>query len=80
MFGCYLSDYQRIILERSGALNLIILTDNDEAGKQAGLKIRSQCERLFNIYTPSIDPHKDVGEMSISDIEKILKPQLEGMV
>jgi len=80
MFGCYLSDYQRIILERSGALNLIILTDSDEAGKDASVRIKTQCERLFNIYTPDIAPHKDVGDMSVSEIQHILNPQLQGLV
>jgi 5S rRNA maturation endonuclease (ribonuclease M5) len=80
MFGCYLSDYQRIILERSGALNLIILTDSDEAGRDASARIKTQCERLFNIYTPDITPHKDVGDMSVSEIQQILNPQLQGLI
>ena len=80
MFGCYLSDYQRIILERSGALNLIILTDSDEAGRDASARIRGQCERLFNIYAPDISPHKDVGEMSVCEIQETLNPQLQGLV
>ena len=73
IFGCSLSDEQLIILERSGALNLVLITDNDEAGSDAKDKIKEQCGRLFNIYTPDI-PKKDVGDMTIEEIESLIKP------
>ena len=75
IFGCSLSDEQLIILERSGALNLVLMTDNDEAGLDAKEKIKDQCERLFNIQTPEISK-KDVGDMTVEEIESIIKPQI----
>lgn len=47
-FGAHLTDGQQIILERSGAMNIITMYDPDEAGNEA----RNQVERLkrfFNI-------------------------------
>ena len=73
IFGCSLSDEQLIILERSGALNLVLITDNDEAGSDAKDKIKEQCRRLFNIQTPYISK-KDVGDMTIEEIELTIKP------
>ena len=39
MFGCSLGGQQRLILERSGALKLVVMTDADEAGQKARDKI-----------------------------------------
>ena len=64
------------VLEKSGALNLVILTDYDEAGKKAADQIVKKCGRRFNYYRPQISK-KDIGEMSIDQIHEELNPQLE---
>ena len=79
MFGCSLSEQQRIILERSGALSLVILTDSDEAGQIGKEKIKQKCDKLFNLYFPS-SSSKDVGDMKVEDIKSNLLPQIEGLV
>ena len=79
MFGSSLSDGQSRILETSGVLNLIVLTDNDEAGKKAKKSIIQKCERLFHINCPDFSQH-DIGDMSVEEINKEIKPQLEGMI
>ncbi len=79
IFGCSLSDEQLIILEGSGALNLVIMTDSDEAGSNAKEKIVKKCERLFNIYIVDT-PTKDVGDMTVEEIEKQIKPQIANCI
>ena len=79
MFGSSLSDGQARILETSGALNLVVLTDNDEAGEKARDSIIQKCERLFHIIFPTFSK-KDIGEMSVIEIEEEVKPQLKGMI
>ena len=79
IFGCNLTDFQLIKIEKSGALNIVVLTDNDEAGQKASQNIKEKCERLFNMYYPSLNS-KDVGDMSVEDIDKYLKPQLDGVI
>ena len=79
IFGSSLSDAQVRTLETSGAFNIIILTDNDEAGKKARESIKEKCSRIFNILEPIIN-HKDVGDMTVDQITSELKPQLEGLV
>ena len=75
MFGCSLGEQQRIILERSGALNLVVMTDADEAGQKAKEKISQQCDRMYNVKFVDL-PQKDVGDMSVEEINTHIKPQL----
>ena len=75
MFGCSLGEQQRIILERSGALNLVVMTDADEAGQKAKEKISQQCDRMYNIQFVDL-PQKDVGDMSVEEINNHITPQL----
>tara|TARA_R110000744_G_scaffold110231_7_gene207986 strand:- start:2954 stop:3997 length:1044 start_codon:yes stop_codon:yes gene_type:complete len=77
IFGSSINDDQLILLESSGALNLIILTDSDEAGNKAFSQIVKKCGRRFNYCRPSIS-QKDVGDMSIEQIKEELYPQLKG--
>ena len=79
MFGSSLSDGQSRILETSGALNLVVLADNDEAGEKARQSVIQKCDRLFHIVCPTFSK-EDIGEMSVLEIEEEIKPQLEGMI
>lgn len=76
MFGSSLSDRQKIILDSSGAMNLIILTDNDEAGRKAAEQIKNKCQNTYRIFIPNISKN-DIGDMSITEIHQELKPQLD---
>jgi DNA primase len=78
IFGSSINDDQLILLESSGALDLIILTDSDEAGDKAFEQIIKKCGRRFNYLRPSIS-HKDVGDMSVEQIKEELSPQLKGI-
>jgi DNA primase len=71
MFGCDLSDEQLILLESSGCCNLVVLTDNDNAGNDACEKIIKKCGRRFNYFRPIL-PLKDPGECSVQQIKELL--------
>jgi 5S rRNA maturation endonuclease (ribonuclease M5) len=79
IFGSSINDDQLMLLESSGALNLVILTDSDEAGNKAFLQIVKKCGRRFNYSRPAIS-QKDVGDMSVEQIKEELYPQLKGMI
>lgn len=79
IFGSSLNDDQLLLLEKSGALNLIILTDSDEAGQKAYDQIIKKCGRRFNYVRPHISK-KDVGDMTTEEIKKELDPQLKGII
>ena len=78
IFGSSINNDQLLLLEQSGALNVVILTDSDEAGNKACDQIVKKCGRRFNYYRPDIST-KDVGEMSVEQIRKEIHPQLKGL-
>ena len=79
IFGCSISDDQLLLLESSGALNVIVLTDSDEAGEKAYKQIVKKCGRRFNYYRPRISS-KDVGDMTVKQVKEELEPQLKGVI
>ena len=79
IFGSNLSDDQLVLLERSGVLNLVILTDSDEAGEKAASQIVKKGGRRFNYFRPTIT-EKDVGEMTIDQIKEQIVDKLEGVL
>jgi 5S rRNA maturation endonuclease (ribonuclease M5) len=79
MFGSSLSDRQKMLLDSSGAMNIVILTDNDEAGKKAAEQIKQKCQNTYRIFMPSITK-PDVGEMTSEEINQQIKPILESII
>lgn len=59
-------------LQSSGILNLVIATDNDEAGNDARQRIRNECKRMFNIVD-IVPSKKDFGEMDEVEIKKVMR-------
>ena len=78
LFGKDISSKQKNLLLKSGATKLIILTDNDQAGRESKIKIQRELFRLFNLTFPKIQA-KDIGEMSIKDIKHSILSTIKGM-
>jgi len=76
LFGTSLSDGQQILLDGSGAMALVVLTDNDDAGNKAYEYIEEQCSRMYYMYRPEF-PVGDVGDMSLEQINTIIKPVIQ---
>lgn len=76
LFGCELTDEQQVLLESSGAMSVIILLDNDKAGKEAMDKMKSILNRSYNIYTPKII-NKDVGDTPCEQVKKEILPIIQ---
>lgn len=78
LLGTKFTDHQKQLIESLAATNLIIATDNDEAGLKSRKFIRSECSRLFNIYDViPPDTSKDWGEMQTEMIQTIFNKTLE---
>lgn len=75
MFGADLTDQQQVLLEISGAMNVIVLTDNDETGKQAADSLRQKLGRAFRLHFPKLETN-DVGEMKPEAVQAMLSPLL----
>ena len=75
IFGSSLADKQKLLLDMSGAMSLILIMDNDEAGKKASEQITKKCQKIYNIHTINIT-HEDIACMTIQDVKNIIVPQL----
>lgn len=79
IFGSSLSDRQKILLDSSGAMNLVILTDNDDAGKKAAIQIKNKCQNTYRIFIPEISKN-DIGDMTPDEINIEIKTFLERII
>lgn len=72
IMGTAFTDEQLLLLEQSGALELIILTDMDAAGRECADRIINRCGRRFNYRVPTYNG-KDPGETLDEELIKILE-------
>ena len=79
IFGSSLSDMQKMILDSSGAMNIVILTDNDEAGKKAAQQIKNKCQNTYRIFIPQISK-PDIGDMTTQEIDTEIKQYLGSII
>lgn len=74
IFGSSMSDTQKMLIDTSGAMQMVLLLDNDEAGHKATTIISKKCSRTYNVYTPTFVT-TDIADMSkdviISELSKL---------
>jgi 5S rRNA maturation endonuclease (ribonuclease M5) len=75
MFGADLTDEQQILLEKSGAMKIVVIRDNDPTGISSEQHLRELLQRSYKLrfITPSA---KDVGEMTVPQIKQEIIPCL----
>ena len=76
IFGSSLHYKQKLLLDISGAMNIITIMDNDEAGRTAALNILKQCNKTYNVYNIEISS-SDIAEISIDNIRSEIIPQIQ---
>ena len=72
LFGSNITDKQKMLLDISGAMRLILILDNDDAGNKAREVIRKKCDRTYNISDIYITKN-DIAEMSDEEIQSQIK-------
>lgn len=74
LFGINFDIKQHMLLSKLDVRNLIIIFDNDEhkAGQHGAEKIYNDYKNYFNSIDIIVPPKKDVGEMSIEEVRKML--------
>lgn len=77
IFGSRISDSQEFLIQKTGVSNIVIMTDNDDAGHACAKDLNERLKYLFNIYTVYLTK-KDIGDMTIEEINREIKPQIEG--
>lgn len=75
LFGSNLTDRQKTILDMSGAMELVIITDNDDAGEKARKQIYDKCNRTYNIKNIKISKN-DIAELNNDQITLEIKRYL----
>ena len=75
LFGTELTDPQRVLLDRSGALSLIVLLDPDKAGREGAKKLKEQLGRQYRMYFPNT--RDDVGGLNADEITEDIKPIID---
>ena len=72
IFGSNLSDRQKTLLDISGAMSIIVIMDNDDAGEKARQQIYNKCHRTYNIHNIRINKN-DIAEMSDIEIQEQIR-------
>ena len=78
LFGKTLSEKQETKLNRMGVTNVVGLLDNDQAGREAKVKIQRQLGRMYTMIFPKMIK-KDIGDMSLKEIKDTIYCDLKGM-
>lgn len=79
IFGTNLSNYQKMLLDSSGAMTLIIAMDNDEPGHKAAESIFNKCCKIYNIKKLNISC-ADIGDMTVDQIKQEISPQIDSIL
>jgi DNA primase len=69
IFGSNLNDKQKMLLDTSGAMTLVIITDSDDAGMKARTQIDNKCKKIYNIQHIHISKN-DIAELSNEEIKR----------
>lgn len=75
LFGSSLGQRQKMLLDISGAMNIVTIMDNDSAGQEAANQINIKCGRTYNIKNIKIN-YDDIAEMTIDQIQSEITPQI----
>lgn len=67
--GSGISEQQSIILESSGIMCLIVISDNDSAGESLRENIDNSYHRYFNIEHIRLKEFNDIGDMSVECVK-----------
>jgi DNA primase len=77
VFGKTITKEQEEMINKLPITHLVILTDNDQAGRESKIQIKRQLNRMYKLSFPQIYG-KDVGEMSIEQIQSKILINLKG--
>jgi hypothetical protein len=71
--GADFSDGQKFLLNNTGAMSIIIIMDNDEAGLRCSKEIAQVCKNTYKIYT-FVPPQNDIGDMTVEEVQNTILP------
>ena len=75
-FGAAITGGQKTLLDGTGALSIIVLGDNDEAGRSLCEDVKTKCDRTYKLYFPKYTGANDIGDMTVEQIRAEIIPQI----
>jgi 5S rRNA maturation endonuclease (ribonuclease M5)/Zn-finger protein len=75
IFGRSLSQEQQKKLQLLPITTVVVLTDNDQVGRESKLQLQRQLSRFYKLKFPKFTS-KDVGDMKVSEVKKELLSQI----
>jgi 5S rRNA maturation endonuclease (ribonuclease M5) len=69
LFGSNLNDKQKMLLDTSGAMKLIVIMDSDNAGEKARSQIDRKCSKIYNIEHIRVSKN-DIAELTNQEIKE----------
>jgi len=76
IFGTELTEEQLALIESSWAMNVVVLTDNDKAGREAAQNIKEKLQRTHRLYFPTLAAD-DVGALQTDQVTDDIVPMLQ---
>jgi 5S rRNA maturation endonuclease (ribonuclease M5) len=77
LFGKTISEQHVSKLNKLAITNLVILMDNDQAGREARIQIQRQLGRMYKLIFPRLS-NKDIGDMDVKTIKSEILSNLKG--
>lgn len=77
MFGLNISKQQRSLLQKAGALTLVFILDNDDAGKRAIDKFSNELQWFFKLVFITPTNVNDLGDMLLGEISEQIIPIIQ---
>lgn len=74
-FGAHLTDKQKMLLDTSGAMTIIVIMDSDAAGEEARKQIDQKCSKTYNIKHIRLSKN-DIADMNAEEITQEIKAYL----
>jgi len=71
LLGTDIHSFQTRMLARYGTFKFVLALDNDDAGKAGTETITKKLENLGNVYVAQIPEAKDVGDLSIEEVQSV---------
>lgn len=77
MFGRTMTKEQQQKLQQLPITHIVILTDNDQAGRESKIQLQRQLGRFYRLSFPRLS-QKDIGDMTTSQIKNTILSQIRG--
>lgn len=76
-FGAKLSFAQKNLLDRAGAMTVLLMMDGDAAGRKAAATIKEEYSSSFNIIDYQLPDGKDLANLTIEEARAVIKPIMD---